>query len=241
MAFHPEPHLPHATGSDARATAEQKAVARADASVDAGLVRQVLEGDDEAFRCIVQRHSRRLFAIVKGCLRDRRDVEEVVDDAFLRAYRCLPRFRGQCSLGTWLYHIAINLARNRHGFLFRRRHLTTSLDAPVSSQTEARLADFVASDAPDPGQVLDTGEFSSAVDCGLTRLRGSYRTLLKLRGEQDHSYAQIAAEMGTRVTKVKSQLSRARRQLRKEMAAARKKFRFTPDRRLRSGSVDQLV
>ena len=193
---------------------------RAEATIDAGLVHRFTAGDEGAFREIVHRHRRRIFSVVGRCLRDRADVEEVVADTFIRAYRGLGKFRGDASLATWLYRIAINLARNRHWFLFRRRHLAPSLDAPISTEDNTVTGDLVPSEKPDPAEVLNLQEYSGAVVSCLERLPACQRDILKLRGLLDNSYEDIAAQLGLRVGTVKSRIARARRHLRREVAAA---------------------
>ena len=195
------------------------AAARAEARVDAALVRRFNDGDEAAFNEIVRRHRKRMFRVVRGCLRNRADVEEVVDDAFMRAYRGLPNFRGESSLATWLHHIAMNLARNRYWFLFRRRQLAPSLDAPVSGTAHATLVDFVASGSPDPAHKLDQEDFAALVIACLDRLPRRQRDILKLRALLDTSYQAIALELGIKEGTVKSRIARARQSLRIQMDA----------------------
>lgn len=195
------------------------AAARAEAMADAELVGRFTGGDEAAFNEIVRRHRDRIFSVVHGCLPNRADVEEVVDDTFIRAYRGLAHFRGESSLATWLHHIAINLARNRYWFLFRRRHLAASLDAPISEEATATLAECVASESPNPAQELDEKEFSAVVAACLDRLPPRQRDILKLRALLDSSYVNIAVEIGINIGTVKSRIARARHHLRAEVNA----------------------
>lgn len=201
--------------------------AQAEALRDAALVREFLAGDEAAFTAIVRRHQPRVAAIVAGCLRNRADVEEVVNDTFLRAYRGLAGFRGEASLATWLGCIAVNLARNRHWFLFRRRHLATSLDAPVAAESHVTMADLVAAEEPDPGRQLSEREWVRTIRGCLGRLPPRQREILELRGVLDRTYAEIAATLALNVGTVKSRIARARRHLRREL------HRATLERRLR--------
>ena len=194
--------------------------AHAEALIDAELVRCFNAGDEDAFAEIVRRHRRRIFNAVVGCLRDRGDVEEIVNDTFLRAYRGLSAFRGESSLATWLYHIALNLARNRYWYVFRRRHLAASLNQPVSSDGTLTQADLVASDSPDPSEVLDRGEFHGLITTCLARMPAPQRELLQSRGLLENSYEKIAAQLGLGVATVKSRIARARRILRRTLEAA---------------------
>lgn len=202
---------------DARAA--RAAASQEEARVDAGLVQRFQAGDQSAFNAILARHRRRIFNVVSGCLRSHADVEEVVDDTFIRAFRGLARFRGESSLATWLHHIAMNLARNRYWFLFRRRHLATSLDEVLSEETRATLADFVAADGPDPAQKIEREELAAMIVASMDRLPRSHRDVLKLRALLDRSYQSIADELGINLGTVKSRIARARRHLRRETNA----------------------
>lgn len=201
-------------GKDGRAA--RVAAAEAEARVDVTLVRRFNSGDESAFNEIVSRHRRRIFNVVGGCLRDRADVEELVDDTFIRAFGALTRFRGESSLATWLHHIAINLARNRYWFLFRRRHLASSLDEAFSAETRATLADFAATDSPDPAEKIERDEFTALVVTSLDHLPPRHRDILKLRALLDRSYQDIADELSLNLGTVKSRIARARRHLRLE-------------------------
>jgi RNA polymerase sigma-70 factor, ECF subfamily len=201
--------------ADEHATRAQ--VSRTEAIADAELVREFLAGNDGAFNEIVRRHQRRIFRLVLSCLHDRADAEEIVDDTFVRAHDGLSNFRGESSLATWLHHIAINLARNHYWYRFRRRHLRSPLDAPVYESGDVTVADFVASDTPDPSQQLERAEFSAIMTTCIERLPSRHRDILKLRSVLNRSYDQIAAVLGIKVGTVKSRIKRARQYLRTEV------------------------
>jgi RNA polymerase sigma-70 factor, ECF subfamily len=197
------------------------ATTRARALHDARLVERFKAGDDTAFTEIVTRHRPQLFQVAFGVLHNRPDAEEIVQDTFLRAHRALPLFRGESSLASWLYRIAINLARNRYWYFFRRRrHLTGSLEQPVSVEANTTGADFIASDAPDPAAAAATGEFTGLVEECMVRLTGLQREVLTLRNDQDRSYRDIARVLGINLGTVKSRVARARQQLRAFMVEA---------------------
>ena len=86
-------------------------------------------GEEQAFAEITTRHRERMFSVAFAMLRNNADAEEIVQDTFIRAYRGLATFRGDSSLACWLHRIAVNLARNRYWYFFRRRrHLSISID-----------------------------------------------------------------------------------------------------------------
>src|ERR1051326_2028008 len=125
--------------------AARAAASKSEAAIDTELVRRFNEGEETAFIEIMNRYQRKIFTIVLGLLRNRADAEEITQDTFIRAHRGLGRFRGDSSLATWLHRIAVNLARNRYWYFFRRRrHATLSLDCPLSDETNATFTELVA-------------------------------------------------------------------------------------------------
>jgi RNA polymerase sigma-70 factor (ECF subfamily) len=202
------------------ASAETESTGRAASSRqkalhDAELVRRFNAGDDSAFTEIIARHQERLFAVAFAMLKNRADAEEIAQDTFIRAHRGLASFRGESSLATWLHRIALNLARNRYWYFFRRyRHATLSLDCTFSDHNQATLADLVATDDAGPAREAVAGEFSALVDLCMDRLGTRAREILTLRNSLNRSYGEIARELGISVGTVKSRIARAREKLR---------------------------
>ncbi|MEI7553298.1 MAG: sigma-70 family RNA polymerase sigma factor [Verrucomicrobiota bacterium] len=199
--------------------------AAAEALIDAGLVQRCNAGDESAFVTIMARHRARIFTVTLGLLRNHADAEEITQDTFIRAHRGLARFRGDSSLSTWLHHIAVNLARNRYWYFFRRRRQDTlSLDCPLQADQDGSFADLLADAGPDPAQAAARGEFAELVDHCLARLDARHREILTLRNLLHHSYEEIAVILGLQVGTVKSRIARARERLRAELAAACPEF-----------------
>src|ERR1039457_6832123 len=137
----------------------------AEAVQDADLVRRFNSGDESAFLEIMGRQRSRVFAAAMVPLPNHADAEEITQDTFVRAHRGLARFRGDSSLATWLHRIAVNLARNRYWYFFRRcRQATLSLDCSLSDDKRATVSESIASDAPDPVREAMVGEFSALVN-----------------------------------------------------------------------------
>lgn len=199
--------------------ATRAAASKSEAALDAELVRRFNSGDDTAFIEIMERYQRKIFTIVLGLLRNRADAEEITQDTFIRAHRGLGRFRGDSSLATWLHRIAVNLARNRYWYFFRRRrHATLSLDCPLGEETNATFTELVASEAPDPSREAATGEFSALIASCMEKLDARHREILTLRNNLNHSYDEIAQTLGINVGTVKSRIARARENLRTLLA-----------------------
>jgi RNA polymerase sigma-70 factor (ECF subfamily) len=191
-----------------------------EARKDTALVSEFLAGKESAFIEIMDRHRSKIFHTAMRLLHSHSDAEEVTQDAFIRAYRGLTRFRGECSLSTWLYRIVTNLARNRYWHLFRRRrHATLSLDLALGEDQTFTLADKIAADRADPAQESTRVEFSNLVSECLEKLEPPHREILTLCNVQGLPYDEIATVLGIRLGTVKSRIARARKNLRKHINA----------------------
>jgi len=200
-------------------SAEKPAASAAEAKIDAGLIQRFNAGDESAFVTIMERYRAKIFTITLGLLRNRADAEEITQDTFIRAHRGLGRFRGDSSLATWLYRIAVNLARNRYWYFFRRRRQDSlSLDCALSDDNAGTFADLVADVGQDPAQETATSEFSRLIETCMARLEARHREILTLRNLLNHSYEEIAQMLGINVGTVKSRIARARENLRAQLA-----------------------
>jgi RNA polymerase sigma-70 factor, ECF subfamily len=191
----------------------------AEAIQDAELVRRFNGGDESAFNEIMGRHQSRVFATAMGLLHNQADAEEITQDTFVRAHRGFARFRGDSSVATWLHRIAVNLARNRYWYFFRRRrHATLSLDASVGDEGDSKFSGLLSTAEPDPSQESSRNEFVTAVESCLEKLEPAYRRILTMRTVLDQSYEEIASALGINVGTVKSRIARARERLRNRLA-----------------------
>jgi len=199
--------------------------AQAGAIVDAELVQRFLKGEEAAFIQIMTRYQAKIFAVANSLLHNHADAEEITQDTFIRAHRNLPRFRGDSSLATWLHRIAVNLARNRYWYFFRRRrHSTLSLDCPIGEDGDAKLADLFSSNSPDPAHESSREEFSELITASMEKLDPHHREILTLRNLQNLSYEEIAQQLGINPGTVKSRIARARERLRARLAEACPEF-----------------
>jgi RNA polymerase sigma-70 factor, ECF subfamily len=190
-----------------------------EAILDSQLVSKFNAGEESAFVEIMSRHKARIFAAAMALLRNHADAEEITQDTFVRAHRGFSRFRGDSSVATWLHRIAVNLARNRYWYYFRRRkHSTLSLDATVGEEGDAAFSDLLSAADPDPSQETSRQEFVTAVDTCMDRLEPSHKRILTMRSVLDQSYEEIASALGINVGTVKSRIARARERLRNRLA-----------------------
>ena len=184
---------------------------------EAALVQRCASGDEAACTDLVSEHQRMVFQLALNLLGDRDEALDLSQEVFLRVFRTIYRFRGQSSLRTWIYRIAVNQARNRHRF-WRRRHRAdqVSLDAHV-----AEHGDFLSGGEARPDRVLAQKELAARLQTALDHLPFDQRTAIVLREVDGLSYEEIAYSLGVAVGTVKSRLTRARQALRLELREER--------------------
>jgi RNA polymerase sigma-70 factor (ECF subfamily) len=188
---------------------------RAEAAIDSDLILRFNGSDEATFTEIVAQHHNKIQAQTLRFLRNHADAEEVTQDTFVRAHRGLAKFRGDSSLSTWLHRIAFNLARNRYWYFFRRcRHLTFSLDTPLTTESNGTFIDLVATGEANPARQAAVDEFVVLVAACMKQLEPSQREILTLRNLLHRSYDEIARTLGINIGTVKSRIARARGNLR---------------------------
>lgn len=173
---------------------------------DQALVERVQAGERSAFDVLVSRYQHKVVKLVMRYVRDQSEALDVTQEAFLKAYRALPRFRGDSAFYTWLYRITINTAKN-HLVAARRRPLDYNLDLQDSDQYElhGRLKDI---DTPE--RVLMSEEIREAVNQAIEALPEDLRTAIMLRELEGMTYEEIATTMECPVGTVRSRIFRAR-------------------------------
>ena len=176
------------------------------ADTDKELVRRVQAGDRSAFDLLFLRYQHKIHGLVGRYLRRPEEVEDVVQEAFIKAYRALPRFRGQSAFYTWLYRIAVNAAKN-HLVSAARKPIGVELDGDSANQGDVAEA---LRDEDDPEGALRQAELQAAVVDAIEALPDDLRLALTLREFDGLSYAQIAEIMECPVGTVRSRIFRAR-------------------------------
>ncbi|WP_431477472.1 sigma-70 family RNA polymerase sigma factor [Massilia eburnea] len=168
---------------------------------DRELVERARAGERTAFDLLVARYQRRLLRLVLRLLRDPAEAEDVVQETFLKAYRALPRFRGEAAFYTWLYRIALNGARNA---ILRRRQRTAP-QGVVPSQLVAPVPEIGT-----PESMLLSKQVMLAIDAALEALPLELCTAIVLREIEGLSYEEIAQIMECPLGTVRSRIFRAR-------------------------------
>jgi RNA polymerase sigma-70 factor (ECF subfamily) len=184
---------------------------------EAALIQRCANGEEAAYTELLEEHQRMVIQLALNLLGDREEATDLSQEVFLRVFRTIHRFRGQSSLRTWIYRIAVNQARNRQRF-WRRRHRAdqVSLDAHVAAHGER-----LASASPGPYRQLAQKELADRLQGALDRLPFDQRTAIVLREVDGLSYDEIAFSLGIPVGTVKSRLTRARQALRLELRETR--------------------
>lgn len=178
-----------------------------DREVDQQLVERAQRGDKHAYELLVAKYQRRLARLISRFVRDAAEVEDVTQDAFIKAYRALPTFRGESAFYTWLYRIGINTAKNYLLSAKRRAPTSTSFDADESEGfEEAGLLQEMGT----PENELMSKQVVEVVNASLQQLPDDLRTALTLREIEGLSYEEIADVMGCPIGTVRSRIFRAR-------------------------------
>jgi RNA polymerase sigma-70 factor (ECF subfamily) len=175
--------------------------------VDQQLVERAQRGDKRAFELLVEKYQRKLARLVSRLVRDPGEVEDVTQEAFVKAYRALPSFRGDSAFYTWLYRIGINTAKNYLVAMGRR--------APTSTETDAEEAEGFESgellrDINTPESLLLTKEIGTTVNAAIEALPEELRNAIQLRELEGMSYEEIAKLMDCPIGTVRSRIFRAR-------------------------------
>ena len=175
------------------------------------LVRRAKRGDDQAFEELVRRYDRNVFRIAQHITQNREDAEDVVQEAFLKAYSNLEKFQEQSKFYTWLVRIAVNEALMK---LRRRKpERTVSLDEEVKTEDDS-LPREVADWSPNPEQMYNQAELRDILTKTIQGLPSGFRTVFVLRDVEGLSTEEVARALGSSEATVRSQISKARVKMR---------------------------
>jgi RNA polymerase sigma-70 factor (ECF subfamily) len=178
-----------------------------DRDIDQQLVERVQRGDKAAFDLLVVKYQRKIFRLLSRLIRDTAEIEDVAQEAFVKAYRALPNFRGDSAFYTWLYRIAINTAKNY--LVSQGRRAPTSTQADVEDAETFDDGDHLR-DLNTPDSMLVTKQVAEAVNRAIDQLPEDLRTAIVLRELEGLSYEEIAESMQCPIGTVRSRIFRAR-------------------------------
>ncbi len=175
--------------------------------IDQELVERAQRGDKKAFSMLVEKYQRKLGRLLSRLIRDQAEVEDVVQESFIKAYRALPNFRGDSAFYTWLYRIGINTAKNYLVAMGRRPQVSNDIEIEDAENfedgNELRTMDT-------PETELMTKEIARTVNDTVASLPEELRTAITLREIEGLSYEEIATLMNCPIGTVRSRIFRAR-------------------------------
>ena len=176
------------------------------AATDQQLVAKVQKGDSRAFDMLVLKYQHRIFGLISRYVHDPDEVQDVAQEAFIKAYRALPKFRGDSAFYTWLYRIAINTAKN---------YLVSRSRRPPGADVDVEDAEYYASggalhEIETPENALFGAELKAVVETAIRELPEDLRTAVTLREFDGLSYEDIADIMDCPIGTVRSRIFRAR-------------------------------
>lgn len=178
-----------------------------DRELDQQLVARAQRGDKHAFELLVSKYQRKLGRLLTRFIRDPAEVEDVCQEAFIKAYRALPSFRGDSAFYTWLYRIGINTAKNYLVAMGRRAPTSTAFDTEEVESFED--ADQLR-DINTPESLMMTRQIGDTVNESMAQLPEDLRTAITLREIEGMSYEDIAVIMNCPIGTVRSRIFRAR-------------------------------
>lgn len=192
--------------------------------VDEGrLIKRLRRRDERAFNYFVVRYQGQIFNLCLRMLGNAAEAEDLAQDVFVKAFQAISTFRGDSSLGTWLYRIAANLCKNRLKYLSRRRYNATSqfenVPESVWAGRTSRARPTTGEPAARPDQALEGARAQTRVQKALAAVDPDFRELLVLRDIQGLSYAEVRRITGLADGTVKSRLHRARAALKRAYTA----------------------
>ncbi|WP_297577025.1 RNA polymerase sigma factor RpoE [uncultured Deefgea sp.] len=175
--------------------------------LDHELVLRAQNGDQRAFELLVVKYQRRIVRLLSRMIRDQNEIEDVTQEAFIKAYRALPSFRGESAFYTWLYRIAINTAKNYLSTLGRRPILSAEYEDEDGDTVDAAA---LVPDFHTPETELSNKQIVSTVNEAVDALPDELREAITLREMDGMSYDEIALAMDCPIGTVRSRIFRAR-------------------------------
>ncbi|MCW5982290.1 MAG: sigma-70 family RNA polymerase sigma factor [Bryobacteraceae bacterium] len=205
------------TGLGLDSPAETAAYANGEPVVeDAVLIESLRQGAETAYEQLVARYQQPVYNLAFRLVEDPSDTADVVQEVFLKVFRHIGSFRGQSSLKTWIYRIAVNEAHNHRRWFSRHRKLEVDIE-PDEDAGRSGYCNTLPDPAKSPYEIALGFETRTLIEEALGRLKPVFRHAVVLRDVEDLSYEEIAEVLNISIGTVKSRILRGREALRKEL------------------------
>ena len=181
--------------------------------IDGGAVVRAQSGDGDAFRLLVERHSRNVFRLAYRMTGNEQDAEDVVQETFLRAYKQLHNYEARSSFATWLYRIASNYSLD----LIRMRKRHNDRREPAAPEGERDVFETIPANAPGPDRLVFSGQVQQRVNDAMNELSEQERAAFVLRHYEGLSIDEIGRMLGTSINATKHSIFRAVQKLRRAL------------------------
>lgn len=183
---------------------------------DSAAAEEARQGNQQAFRVLVERHSQSIFRLAFRMTGNEQDAEDVVQETFLRAYKQLHRFDGRAAFGTWLYRIGANCSLD----LMRARKSRNEQQTSTGDEPGAQWLERIAARDPSPERLTHSGQIADLIEPALKKLTETERTAFVLRHYQGCDIEEIARTLGVEANAAKHSVFRAVQKLRRALEPA---------------------
>ena len=181
---------------------------------DAALVQRIRAGDSSAFEVLMRRYNRRLYRLARAVLKDDKEAEDALQEAYLCAWRSMAQFRGEAALSTWLSRLVLNESFGRARRTARRHNVIPM----VSSNTDVDMSNMAADEAGRPDKLLARTQIRAVLERTLDELPESFRLVFILRSVEELTVEETAQALGIPEATVRSRHFRAKSVLRESLA-----------------------
>ena len=185
------------------------------------LLKRCQDGNIDAFEQLVDCYQQKVYNIAYRMVGNYHDASDVVQEVFVRVYKSIKSFRGDCSFSTWLYHITTNVCKDE--LRAKNKYSEDSIDEYIETE-KGSLQKIFASADPSPEEQYEEQELSERLQQVIDSLHPDYRSVLVMREQNELSYQEIADALGISLGTVKSRINRARAALAKKIIANQKLF-----------------
>jgi RNA polymerase sigma-70 factor, ECF subfamily len=209
---------------------------------EASIVAELKAGSEDAYIWLIDRYHQSIYSLVYRILSDPADAADTTQEVFLKVFRGMKRFNGECSLKTWLYRIAIHEASNQRRWWFRHKSKETSMESHQDAEgNNFGLCDTFVDPGDSPFDALAHNEIRSRVEQELKQVPEPYRTTVILRDIEGLAYDEIAEVLNISLGTVKSRLIRGREALKKRLEGFVRELEARPGKGKGSESVISLA